>query len=252
METPGTGTETAESSCTARWFATTHWSVVLNAQEADSPQAAQALEQLCRTYWYPLYAYVRRQGRSPEDAQDLTQAFFARLLAGSSLGSVDRRKGRFRSFLLAAMNHFLAEEWHRAHRQKRGGGQTILSLDEATAEERYRLEPAEAMTAETIYERRWALTLLEQVLRRLETEFAQAGQTAQFEVLKTFLLGDKGELSYADAAARTGLSESAVGVAIHRMRRRYGELFRETIAHTVADPAEVDEEIAYLLRILGA
>jgi len=246
MDVPGT-----HSATSARGFTTTHWSVVINAQADDSPQAAQALEQLCRNYWYPLYAYVRRQGRSPEDAQDLTQSFFARLLAGNSLGGVDRRKGKFRSFLLGAMNHFLADEWDRARCQKRGGGQSTLSLDETDAEERYRLEPAEELTAERIYERRWALTLLEQVLRELEAEFAQAGSADQFAVLKIFLLGDKGELSYADAAARTGMNENAVGVAIHRMRRRYGELFREAIAHTVSNPAEVDEEIAYLLCILG-
>lgn len=241
-----------EPSANAREFATTHWSVVLGARAEDSVLAAQALEELCRTYWYPLYAYVRRQGRSADDAQDLTQAFFARLLSGNSLNFVEQRKGKFRSYLLGAMNHFLAEEWNRGRRQKRGGGLAILSLDETSAERQYHLEPVDSMTAETIYERRWALTLLGHVLQRLETEFVEAGKAKQFGVLKTFLLGDKSELSYADAAAQTHLTENAVRVAVHRMRQRYGELFRQTIAHTVADPAEVDEEMAHLRRILGA
>jgi RNA polymerase sigma-70 factor (ECF subfamily) len=233
------------------WFPTTHWSVVLNAQAVNTPQGAQALEQVCRTYWYPLYAYVRRQGRSADDASDLTQTFFERILAGNGLSTVDQRKGKFRSYLLGAMNHFLAEDWKRARRQKRGGGQPIFSIDEASAEERYRLEPADEMTAERIYERRWALTILEEVLRRLETEFATANRSERFHLLKVFLLGDRGESSYVDTAAQLGLSENAVRVAVHRMRQRYGELFRETIAYTVGEPAEVDSEIAHLRHILG-
>jgi len=232
-------------------FTTTHWSVVLTAGNHDAPQAAQALEQLCRTYWYPLYAYVRRRGRDPEDAMDLTQAFFERFLEKNYLDQVDRRKGRFRSFLLAALNHFLADEWDRSRRQKRGGPHQTFSLDSSAAEERYRIEPADHQSPEAIYERRWALTLLEQVLQQLETDFRAAGKGAEFEALQVFLVGDKGEVSYASAAARLGLSDNAVGVAIHRMRRRYGELFLQAIAHTVADPADVDEEIKHLRRVLS-
>ncbi len=169
---------------TARQFATTHWSVVLTAGAGSSPDAQAALEILCRTYWYPLYAYVRRQGRSPEDAQDLTQAFFERLLEKKSLHEVDQRKGKFRSFLLASLNHFLADQWDHAHRQKRGGGLTFISLDEQKPEERYRLEPPDDLDAQKNFERRWALTLLEQVLARLEAEHTAADKTGRFQALQ--------------------------------------------------------------------
>jgi len=233
------------------WFATTHWSVVIGARGLDTPQARVALETLCGAYWYPLYAYVRRRGYSPEDAQDLTQGFFERILTGGFLDAADREKGKFRSYLLASLNHFLADEWDRARRQKRGGGQPTIPLDADAAEDRYRLEPADELTPERIFERRWALTLLEQVLQQLEAEFRAAGKGTEFEVLHVFLLGEKGEVSYASAAARLGMAESTVGVAIHRLRRRYGELFREIIAHTVSDASEVEEEINHLMQVLS-
>ncbi|MEK7675189.1 MAG: sigma-70 family RNA polymerase sigma factor [Verrucomicrobiota bacterium] len=232
-------------------FATTHWSVVLAAQAAHTPQAAKALEKLCRTYWYPLYAYVRREGSSALDAQDLTQEFFARLLEKNYLGQVAREKGKFRSFLLAALRHFLADQRDRARAVKRGGGADCISLDAQTAEERYRLEPADELNPEKIYERRWAMTLLDQVLRHLEAEFAATGKRPLFEHLKVFLLDEKGVGSYAETAARLEMTEGALRVAVHRLRQRYGELFRNEIAHTVARPDEIEEEVRHLLRVLS-
>ncbi|MBI2946618.1 MAG: sigma-70 family RNA polymerase sigma factor [Verrucomicrobia bacterium] len=217
----------------------------------DSSVAAGALEQLCRTYWYPLYAYVRRQGRDPHEAQDLTQEFFARLLAAKSLQLVDRSKGKFRSFLLASLNHFLAKEWNRAHRQKRGGGRVILSLDDDTAEQRYLREPADPMTADKLFERRWALTLLEGALSRLRQEFLDAGKESLFEELKFFISGGRTEEGYAGVTLRLNLTEGAVKVAVHRLRKRYGEILRAEIAQTVSSPEEVEEEIRYLFQILG-
>ena len=248
---PAPGSEHGRSSDRQEWFATTHWSVVLAAGETASPQAAQALEKLCRAYWYPLYAYLRRRGYGEQDAQDLTQGFFARLLERNDLEAVGRQKGKFRSFLLAALNHFLSDEWDRERAQKRGGGQTFISLDDQTAEERYRLEPADELNPEKIYERRWALTLLEQVLRQLEAEFAATGKRQLFEQLKVFLLEDKGVGSYADTAARLEMTEGALRVAVHRLRQRYGELFRDEIAHTVARPEEIEEEVRHLLSVLS-
>ncbi len=232
-------------------FATTHWSVVLTAGHDSAPGAREALETLCRTYWYPLYAYIRRRGYGEQDAQDLTQGFFARLVEKNYLEAVGRQKGKFRSFLLAALNHFLSDEWDRARAEKRGGGQTFISLDDHTAEERYRLEPVDRMDAEKIYERRWALTLLEQVLRQLEAEFAATGKRPLFEQLKVFLLDEKGVGSYAESAARLEMTEVALRVAVHRLRQRYGELFRDEIAHTVARPDEIEEEVRHLLRVLS-
>ncbi len=232
-------------------FATTHWSVVLAAANEETAEAAAALERLCRTYWYPLYAYVRREGYSPADAQDLTQGFFAQLLAQHSLAHVAPEKGRFRSFLLAAMRHFLSDQRDRAQAVKRGGGAEILSLDAQEAEERYRLEPVDRLDAEKIYERRWAMTLLEQALVRLRDEMAVAGKAELFERLKGFVAGDR-EVSCGQVAAHLGLSESGTKSAVHRLRQRYRELVREEIAHTVANPAEIDLEIGYLMALLSA
>jgi RNA polymerase sigma-70 factor (ECF subfamily) len=231
-------------------FATTHWSMVLSAGEADSPEADQALARLCKSYWYPLYAYVRRQGYKPEEAQDLTQEFFARLLAKNYLKSLDRQKGKFRSFLLAAMEHFLAKEWRDARRLKRGGGRPILSLDEQDVEARYLIEPAEEMTAERIFERRWAFTVLEQAIQRLREEFAAAGKGALFESLQGFLSGEK--TAYAQLESRLDMSEGAIKVAVHRMRQRYGDLLRQEIANTVSAPEDVDEEVRYLISVISA
>ena len=232
------------------YFATTHWSVVLTAQRSDSTHAQAALSKLCQTYWYPLYAFVRRQGHRPHDAQDLTQEFFARLLAKNYLADVGREKGKFRSFLLTALKHFLANEWDRARAVKRGGGQVFLSLDEI--ESRYRLEPADSVTAERIYERRWALTLLEQVMKRLRAEHAQAGKAEFYEQLKGCLTVEKVAASYADLAARLHMTEGAIKVAIHRLRQRYREVLRDEIAQTVSSPAEVEEEIRHLFAALGS
>ncbi len=234
------------------WFVTTRWSVVLAAREKDSPQSAAALETLCRSYWYPLYAYVRRQGHSPHDAQDLTQEFFARLLQKEYLQAVAREKGKFRTFLLVALKRFLANEWDRARAEKRGGGQAPLSFDAGQAETRYQVEPAATVPAETIYDRRWALTLLEQAMTRLRQEFADAGKAAEFEQLKLCLAADKGSIPYAEMAAKLGLTEGALRVAIHRLRRRFREVFREEIAHTVSRPEEIEGEVRYLLTVLAS
>lgn len=230
-------------------FATTHWSVVLAAGQSENACTAAALECLCRTYWYPLYAFIRREGYQAPDAQDLTQGFFSRLLAKNYLGQVDPQKGKFRSFLLAALRHFLSDQRDRDRAAKRGGGAEILSLDAQDAEERYRLEPMEQMDAQKIFERRWAITLLEQALARLRDESARAGKAELFECLRDFVAGVS-EVSYAAAAARLGQTGSAVKSALHRLRQRYHELVREEVAHTVADPAEIDAEIRYLITVI--
>ena len=232
-------------------FATTHWSVVLASGNSAIPGTHEALEKLCRTYWYPLYAYVRRRGHNAHEAQDLTQEFFARFLESHALRGVNREKGLFRSFLLAAMNHFLANEWKRGQTLKRGGAVSIISLDEAAAEERYRLEPATDLTPERIYERRWALTLLDQVLARLREEYVIDGKGTLFEQLRIFLSDAKGAMSYADAAAKTGLSEAAARQAVHRMRQRYRDLMRAEIANTVSSPQEIDEEVRHLFAVFS-
>ena len=231
-------------------FVTTRWSVVLSAGARNSPQSDAALETLCRTYWYPLYAYVRRHGHGPHDAQDLTQEFFIRLLQKDYLRPVAKEKGRFRTFLLVVLKRFLANEWDRVRARKRGGGAVHLSLDISLAEDRYQGERT-AESAERIYERRWALTLLEQTMVALRTECDQAGKQAEFEELKVCLTQGRGELSYADVAARLGLTEGAARVAVHRLRRRFREVFRAEIAHTVSDPAEIDEEVRHLLAALS-
>jgi len=222
----------------------------LAGQEA-SLQSAEALERLCRTYWFPLYAYVRRRGYDAEEAKDLTQEFFLRLLQKHYLAHADRSKGRFRSFLLTALNHFLANDWRRAQAAKRGGGQPLISLDDPAAETRYALEPLSDLTPEKIYERRWALTLLDRALGRLAAEYEAAGRSPQFERLQGFLATESGETRYAAVAAELGMTADAVGVAVHRLRYRYRELVREEIAHTVASPAEVEDEIRWLFTAVG-
>jgi RNA polymerase sigma-70 factor (ECF subfamily) len=239
------------STAAAGVFRTTRWSVVFHARQLNSAEASAALEQLCRTYWYPLYAFVRRQGHDPHDAQDLTQEFFARLLAGHQLESVDRAKGRFRSFLLAALKHFLANEWDRRKAQKRGGREIHLSIDTQSAEDRYRLEPADPQSAEKIYERRWALTLLDRVLDLMKLEAEAAGKGDHFQALKIALTVDRRAVPYADLARGLGMTEGAVKVAVHRMRQRYRELLRAEIAHTVSDAQAVDAEIRHLFAALA-
>ena len=232
-------------------FATTHWTVVLTAGRGSSRQADVALEELCRTYWYPLYVFVRRQTSTREDAEDLTQAFFARFLEKNYLEKLDSEKGRFRAFLLASLKHFLANEWDKANRQKRGGGQTVLSLDWQDADTRYQIDPADNSSPDKLYDRAWAVTLLERVIGRLRDESATEGKLRLFEELKPFLMVGKSAIPYPQAAAALDLSESAVRVAVHRLRRRYGELLREQIAHTVSQPAEVEDEIRHLKSVLG-
>jgi RNA polymerase sigma-70 factor (ECF subfamily) len=237
----------------ARVFATTHWSVVLAAHDGNSPQAAEALEKLCRTYWYPLYAFVRRQGQDAEAAKDLTQEFFRHFLEKGLLESVQREKGKFRSFLLVAMKHFLSNQRREASRIKRGGGQTFLSLDEQRAEERYALEPETDFSPDRIFEQRWATTVMEQALQRLrqEQESSAPGKARQFERLKPFLSEEPGDGEYAGLATEFGLTRGAIGVAVHRLRQRYGELVRAEIAHTVSHPTEVDEELRHLRALLS-
>jgi RNA polymerase sigma-70 factor (ECF subfamily) len=232
-------------------FVTTHWSVVLTAGRSDTPRARDALARLCQAYWHPLYAYVRRLGNSPPDAQDLTQEFFARLLAKNYLADADESRGRFRSFLLTALKHFLANEWDKARAQKRGGGQPPIPIDLGTAETACHFEPADDTTAEKIFERRWALTLLEQVMRRLREEYVYTGREKLFEQLKPTLTEASRTVRYAEIAGRLGMSEGAVKVAVHRLRQRYRELLRAEIADTVASPGEVDDELRNLFAALA-
>jgi RNA polymerase sigma-70 factor (ECF subfamily) len=248
---PAPDSEPGRSSDRREWFSATHWSVVMAAGGQGSPQAAEALEKLCRTYWYPLYAYVRRRGYNGDDAQDLTQEFFIRLLEKNYPSQADPAKGKFRSFLLLRLNHFLADERDRAATQKRGGAKVFISLDEESPEGRYGLEPADELTPEKIFERRWAQTILDQAVARLQAEFVADGKAMIYEVLRAFQPGEQNTLSYADAAARLGLSESAVKSMIHRMRQRHRELVREEIAHTVSTAAEVDEELRHLIAVIS-
>ena len=231
-------------------FATTHWSVVLQAGACDTTLARDALAQLCEAYWYLLYAFARRRGYASHDAQDLTQEFFARLLAGHWLAQADRERGRFRSFLLGAFKHFLANEWHKARTLKRGGDVSIVSLDATFAEARYAREPATDTTAETTFDRQWALTLLDAVLARLEAEYQHEDKADLFAALKDSLAADRSTLRYADLAARLGQSEGAVRVAVHRLRQRYRKLLRAEVAKTVAEPNAVEEELRHLFRVL--
>lgn len=232
-------------------FATTRWSVVLTAARRDTARAPEALSRLCETYWYPLYAYVRRGGQSAEDAQDLTQEFFARLLEKNWICSADQARGRFRTFLLTALNRFLANEWDRAHAQKRGGGVAAVPLDTAVAESRYCADTQHALTPDRLYDRQWALTLLDRALNRLETEHQRSGKAAEFALLSPALTAERGHIPYAALAARLGLSETATRMAVHRLRKRFRAVFREEIAETVAQAGEVESEIRHLLAALA-
>lgn len=232
-------------------FVTTHWSVVLTARRTDTTRAQAALALLCQAYWYPLYAYVRRRGYDAHDAQDLTQEFFARLLAHDWLAQADRERGRFRSFLLAALSHFLANEWDRARAQKRGGAVEIVPLQLDSAETRYGQEPADPLTPEQCYERRWVLALLDEVLNALRKEHVAADTEEMFDALKPCLVGDRQAQPYAALAAKLGMTEGAVKVAVHRLRQRYRQLLREEIANTVATPEEVNEEMHHLFAVLA-
>ena len=233
------------------WFATTHWSVVLAAGQAASPEAEAALEKLCRAYWYPLYAYIRRQGHSPHDAQDLTQGFFARLLEKNWAGVADREKGKFRSFLLTALNHFLGDQRDQANALKRGGGKVIISLDEQTAEGRLSMEPATDLSPEKEYEKLWAVTVLQQALSHLREETDKTGRGQMFEGLKPFLEGETRPGDYAAVAAKLGMTANSAAVTVHRLRQRYRELVRAEIANTVASAEEIEDELRHLFAVLA-
>lgn len=231
-------------------FATTRWSLVLDAGTALTPRGHDALATLCELYWYPLYSYLRRRGYRAEDAQDLTQGFFARLLEKQSLNVVDRTRGRFRSFLLASLDHYVSNERDRSRTQKRGSGVAPISLDVAIAEDRYVREPADPLTPERIFDRNWALAVLDRVLHRLRGELRDAGKDSLFETLKVYLTGEQAAGSYRDVGAGLGLSEGALKVAVHRLRRRYRALLYDEIAHTVATPEEVELELQYLIEAI--
>jgi RNA polymerase sigma factor (sigma-70 family) len=230
-------------------FTTTQWSVVLNAQ-GESPAAQEALEKLCRIYWWPLYGFVRRQGYTREEAQDLTQGFFALLLERRDLEYVRREKGRLRSYLLALLKHFIANAHRRAMTIKRGEGRALVPLEELLSRERAETEPADTLSADRIYERRWALTLLEQVLARLGEEYRSAGNARLFEQLQQVLRDESDHPSQAEIAQKLGMTENAVAQAFHRLRRRYRELLREEIAHTVAAPGDIQDELRHLIAVL--
>jgi RNA polymerase sigma factor (sigma-70 family) len=232
-------------------FVRTHWSVVLRAGQSDSDQAHAALEKLCVAYWYPVYSFVRRRGMSPEDAQDLTQEFFYRLLANRGLASVDPAKGRFRSFLLVSLKNLLANEWNRARTIKRGGGIPIISLDEERAEDRFRLEPQDNTTPETAFERRWAETLLERVLLRVRAEWNDRDKQQRFDSLKIFLTDRRNEVGFAEVAATLGTTVSALRSVVHKLRELYRRVFLDEVAQTVDDPREIEDEVGRLFAALG-
>ena len=238
-----------ESTQVPSLFAATRWSVVLAAKDKSSPDSAAALEALCRAYWYPLYAFVRRQGQSSHDAQDLTQGFFARLLEKDYLQAAAQEKGRFRTFLRVALKRFMANEWDRARRLKRGGGALSISLDTSTGEERYRSELSDTLSPDRIYEQRWAMTLLEQTMGRLRVEYT--GKEAEFEQMKGTLTADRGAIAYGEIAVALGMTEGAARVAVHRLRKRFRELFRAAVTDTVSGPEEVEDELRYLVGVLS-
>jgi DNA-directed RNA polymerase specialized sigma24 family protein len=233
------------------WFVTTHWSVVLSAREQDSPQSSAALEILCRAYWYPLYVWLRRKGQPPHDAQDLTQGFFARLLQKDYLRAAAREKGRFRTFLLVALKRFLANEWDRQHAQKRGGFAPVISIDQEFAESRFAADPSPNVQPDVLFDRQWALTLLDRTMSQLREEYVASGRAKLFEHLQTCLVRDESSLPHAEVAARLKLTEPAVKMAVHRLRARYREILRAEIAHTVSSPEEVEEEVRHLFSAFG-
>ena len=231
-------------------FATTHWSVVLEAGNSESAQSAAALEALCQAYWYPLYVFVRRKGYSPHDAEDLTQEFFARFLELKYIALADQSRGKFRTFLLRSLEHFLINEWTKATAAKRGGTRRTISWDAQDAESRYLLEPADSATPDKEFEKRWAMHLLQQVMSRLHEEFAKAEKEQLFESLKSSVWGEGGAVSYQEIGKKLGMGEGAVKVAAHRLRQRYRDLLRAEVASTVASRAEVDDELRYLVMVL--
>ena len=232
-------------------FATTHWSVVLTAQ-GESPAAQEALEKLCRTYWRPIYSFVRRKGIRPEEAEDLTQGFFALLLERKDLSTVRKEKGRLRSYLLTSVKHFLADEWRHAMAVKRGKGQWLIPLEEIRERERIDVERSDRLTSDQIYERRWAFTVLEQVMARLRDEYRSAGNLGFFDQMKKMLMDEPGRPSQAQVASEFDMTENAVKQAFYRFRQRYQTLLREEIAHTVATPSDIEDELRHLIAVVQA
>jgi len=232
-------------------FPHTRWSVVLAATGRPSPASRAALEHICRGYWYPLYAFVRRSGHSPHDAQDLTQEFFRLLLEKRWLATADREKGRLRTFLITAIKHFMAKEWRRASAQRRGGGVTFVSIDAGDAETRYAAEPAAQLATDEIFDRQWAMTLLGLTLARLESEFAQANKAREYSVLKSCLAAERGTIDYDALAAQLGHSPGAARVAAHRLRKRFRDIYREEVADTLGDDAVLEAEVRHLAQALG-
>ena len=244
-------TEPSSTSAPGDIFATTHWTVVLAAGKHSTPQSDRALEELCRAYWFPLYAYVRRRGQTKEDAEDLTQAFFARFLEKNYLAGLSAERGRFRAFLLVSLKHFLANEWDKSRCQKRGGGVTPLSLDWQTADTQFQIAATAEPSPDKAFDREWALALLAKVIERLRVECESDGKAKLFGQLKILLTAGKGALSYAEAAKKLGMDDTAVRVAVHRLRKRYRILLRDEIAQTLADAADVDEEMRALFGAFG-
>jgi RNA polymerase sigma factor (sigma-70 family) len=232
-------------------FATTHWSVVLSAVDSSSPQYKQSLKILCQTYWFPLYAYLRRHGYNTHEAQDCTQDFFMNMIEKDSLRLVNPDRGKFRSYILSALKHFMADRSDRARARKRGGGKTLFSLDLENAEDQYELEPVDQLSPERLFERMWALTLLQKAMNRLETEFSSMEKQKVFEQIVIYLAPAQEALSYHETAAKVDMTEGAVKVAVHRLRKRYQELLREEIAQTVSTEGEIDEEIQELFTALS-
>ncbi len=247
METESTAAPRASQA----WFVTTHWSVVLSAQDKASARSGQALEALCRTYWYPLYAYVRRVGKAPADAEDLTQGFFARLLEKDYLRSVAPEKGRFRTFLLTALKRYMANEWDREHAAKRGGFAPVAPIDQMVAESRFALEPAHNVPPDVLFDRQWAMTLLERTMARLQEEYEASGRAALFEHLRGSLTKEESSLPYAQIGVRLQLTEAAVKMAIHRLRARYREILLREIGDTVSSPEQLEEELRQLFSSFG-
>ena len=241
-----------DATATSAGFHTTHWTVVLAASTGDGVEKSEALASLCATYWYPLYAYTRRQGSTPHEAADLTQEFFCRFLERDALASVRPAAGKFRSFLLACLRNFLANEWQRAQAQRRGGGCVLLPLDSGDAESRYLLEPVDHLTPEAIYERRWAFAVLERTMAELRGEYSTGAKQDQWQEFEQFLPGGHTVLSRAELAAKRGVSVGAIDVAIHRLRKRFGALLREQVARTVSSEAEIEDELRHLISVLGA
>ena len=246
-----TATNMAEGSPNRQSFETTHWSVVLGAADTSAPGAQAALETLCNTYWYPLYTYVRRQGHGPEDAQDLTQQFFAAFLERKNFRLADPQRGLFRSFLLTSLKHFLVNEWQRANALKRGGGKALLPLDTVAAESLYRQESSHELPADRVYDRTWALAMLRRVRDRLAQEYATDGKAERFVQLEQFLPGQKCEVTYAEAARQLGVPAGTLKSDVSRLKKRYGHILRSEIAQTVSSPDEINDELRYLIAVVS-